>query len=122
MPSAIPGIGRLKGGWGRSDARSVPAEHPQATLGEDGFVLIEILVSAIVVMIVAGAVFTLLNATARSAGEERHRSEAYAVAQEDQARLRSLRFAVDVRVVARVPPRQRARAARKPTCAATCRS
>jgi Tfp pilus assembly protein PilV len=55
-------------------------------------VLIEILVSAIIVLIVAAAVFSLLNATARSAAEERHRSEAYAVAQEDQARLRSLRI------------------------------
>lgn len=59
---------------------------------QEGFVLIEILVSAIVIAIVAGAVFTLLNSTARSAAEERHRSEAYAVAQEDQARLRSLRI------------------------------
>ncbi len=54
--------------------------------------LIEILVSAIVVAIVAGAIFTLLNSTARSAAEERHGSEAYAVAQEDQARLRSMRI------------------------------
>jgi Tfp pilus assembly protein PilV len=63
-----------------------------AAPSEEGFVLIEILVSAIVITIVAAAVFSLLNATGRSAAEERHRSEAYAVAQEDQARLRSMRI------------------------------
>jgi prepilin-type N-terminal cleavage/methylation domain-containing protein len=59
---------------------------------EDGFALIEVLVSAIILAIVAGAVFTLLSSSARSAAEERHRSEAFAVAQEDQARLRSMRI------------------------------
>lgn len=72
------------------NVRYARAQTPQSA--DDGFVLIEILVSAIVVLIVAGAVFTLFNATARSAAEERHRSEAYAVAQEDQARLRSMRI------------------------------
>lgn len=66
-----------------------PGSDPPA---EAGFALIEVLVSAVVVLIVTGAVFTLMNSTARSAAEERHRSEAYAVAQEDQARLRSLRI------------------------------
>jgi Tfp pilus assembly protein PilV len=58
---------------------------------EEGFVLIEVLISAVIVLGVSGAVFGLLTATAHSSAEERHRSEAYAVAQEDQARLRSLR-------------------------------
>lgn len=66
------------------------AQSPRPT--EEGYVLIEILVSAIVITIVAGAIFTLLNSTARSAAEERHGSEAYALAQEDQARLRSMRI------------------------------
>lgn len=60
--------------------------------GEDGFALIEILVSALVLAIVAGAVLSLLQATARSANDERRHSEAYALAQEDQARLRSIRL------------------------------
>jgi type II secretory pathway pseudopilin PulG len=59
---------------------------------EDGFVLIEILVSALVLAIVAGAVLNLLQASARSAGDQRHHSEAYALAQEDQARLREMRL------------------------------
>jgi prepilin-type N-terminal cleavage/methylation domain-containing protein len=60
--------------------------------GQDGFALIEILVSALVLAIVAGAVLSLLQATARSANDERRHSEAYALAQEDQARLRSMRL------------------------------
>ncbi len=59
--------------------------------GEAGFVLIEVLVSAVIVVLISTAVFTLLTTTGHAAAEERHRSEAYALAQEDQARLRSLR-------------------------------
>jgi Tfp pilus assembly protein PilV len=60
---------------------------------EGGFVLIEILVSALVLAIVAGAILTLLQSSARSAGQQRDGSKAYAVAQEDQARLRAMRLA-----------------------------
>ena len=35
--------------------------------GEDGFILIEVLVSAVILAIVAGAVLTLITATTRSA-------------------------------------------------------
>jgi prepilin-type N-terminal cleavage/methylation domain-containing protein len=59
---------------------------------EDGFALIEVLVSALILAIVAGAVLNLLQASARSAGDQRHHSEAYALAQEDQARLREMRL------------------------------
>ena len=58
---------------------------------EGGFVLIEVLVSAVIVLLISGAVFGLLTTTGHASAEERHRSEAYALAQEDQARLRSLR-------------------------------
>ncbi len=54
--------------------------------------LIEVLVSAIMIVLVAGAVLTLLIATTHSAASERTHSEAYALAQEDQARLRSMRI------------------------------
>jgi prepilin-type N-terminal cleavage/methylation domain-containing protein len=60
--------------------------------GQDGFALIEVLVSALVLAIVAAAVLSLLQATARSANDERRHSEAFALAQEDQARLRSIRL------------------------------
>lgn len=54
--------------------------------------MIEVLVSALIVVIVGGAVLTTLQATARSAGDSRQRSIAQAIAQEDQARLRSMRI------------------------------
>jgi len=60
--------------------------------GEDGFALIEVLVSALVLAIVAAGVMALLQATTHSAASERRHSEAYAISQEDQARLRSMRL------------------------------
>ena len=60
--------------------------------GNEGFALIEVLVSALILAIVAGAVLSLLQATTRSAASERQHAEAYSLAQEDQARLRSLRL------------------------------
>jgi prepilin-type N-terminal cleavage/methylation domain-containing protein len=60
--------------------------------GEDGFALIEVLVSALILAIVAAGVLSLLSATTRSSAAERNHSQAYALAQEDQARLRSVRL------------------------------
>lgn len=59
---------------------------------ESGFVLIEILVSALILAIVAGAVFTVLQSTTRSVADQRRHSIAQALAQEDQARLRTMRI------------------------------
>ena len=59
---------------------------------EGGFVLIEVLVSALVLAIAASGVLALLQATTHSAGEQRDGSKGYAVAQEDQARLRAMRL------------------------------
>jgi Tfp pilus assembly protein PilV len=63
------------------------------TEAEDGFILIEVLVSALILAIVAGAVLTLITATTHSAASERAHSVAYGLAQEDQARLRTMRLA-----------------------------
>jgi Tfp pilus assembly protein PilV len=60
--------------------------------GEAGFMIVEVLASAIVLLIVSAGIFGLLQATAHSSSEDRHRSEAYSVSQEDQARLRSKRL------------------------------
>jgi Tfp pilus assembly protein PilV len=60
--------------------------------GEDGFIIIEVLVSALILAIVAGAVLTLIAATTRGAAAQRNRSVAYDLAQSDQARLRTLRI------------------------------
>ena len=68
-----------------SRGRTTPPE-------EAGFALIEILISGVVAVIATGAVFTLMQATARTAGDQRKRTQAYAVAQEDQARLRAMRL------------------------------
>lgn len=61
---------------------------------EDGFALIEVLVSALVLAIVAAGVASLIQATTRSAANERRHSTAQALAQEDQARLRSMRLSM----------------------------
>ena len=58
--------------------------------GEDGFILIEVLVSAVILAIVAGAVLTLITAATRSAASTRNHSTAYGLAQEDQARMQEL--------------------------------
>lgn len=72
--------------------------RPQISAGQlsnaqAGFALIEVLVSAVIAMLIAGAVFGLLESTARSASEERRKSVAYAIAQEDQAHLRAMQVA-----------------------------
>jgi type II secretory pathway pseudopilin PulG len=59
---------------------------------QEGFIIIEVLVSAIILAIVAGAVLTLITATTRSAASERDRATAYGLAQEAQARMRSMRI------------------------------
>jgi Tfp pilus assembly protein PilV len=80
------------------------APHAQSSpAAEDGFALIEVLISALIIVIVGTAVLNVLQATARSAADERHHSEAYAVAQEDQARLRSMRIASLNRLVQTSP-------------------
>lgn len=71
--------------------KTAPARNPAAR--ESGFILIEVLVSALVITIVAGAVLALVTATTRSAANERAHAEAYGLAQEDQARLRTMRIA-----------------------------
>lgn len=54
--------------------------------------LIEVLASAVVLLIVSGGVFGLVQAMSHSSAEDRHRSEAFAISQEDQARLRTMRL------------------------------
>ncbi len=69
--------------------RTAPA---QSRAGEDGFILIEVLVSALILAIVAAAVLAVLSSTTHSAASERVRAQASALAQEDQARLRTFRL------------------------------
>ncbi len=69
-----------------------PARAQSPPASEQGSALIEVLVSALIVVIAGGAVLTTLQATARSAGDSRNHAMAQALAQEDQARLRSMRI------------------------------
>src|ERR1700742_2562950 len=59
---------------------------------QEGFIIIEVLVSAIILALVAGAVLTLITATTRGAASQRDRATAYDLAQADQARLRTMRI------------------------------
>lgn len=68
---------------------SVPARPSPR---EGGFVLIEVLVSALILAIVASGVLALLQTTTHSAGQQRDSSKGYAIGQEDQARLRAMRL------------------------------
>jgi Tfp pilus assembly protein PilV len=70
--------------------RTSPAQRRPSA--EDGFILIEVLVSAVVLVIASAGVIGLLSATVHSQAEVRHGTEAYALAQEDQARLSSMQL------------------------------
>ncbi len=58
-----------------------------------GFTIIEVVVSALMVVTIAGATGTALIATNRISGDQRFRSQAEAVAQQDQERLRGMTIA-----------------------------
>jgi type II secretory pathway pseudopilin PulG len=68
-----------------------------------GFALIEVVVSALIAVTVTGGVIKLVSATGKTGAEERHRSQAFAIAQEDQARLRSTQIA-DLSTALNPPP------------------
>jgi Tfp pilus assembly protein PilV len=59
---------------------------------ESGFALIEVLVSAVIAVIAAAGVMQLMQSSIRTATDQRARSQSYAVAQEDQARMRAMRI------------------------------
>lgn len=59
---------------------------------EQGFALIEVVVSALILVATTGGVITLLTATGHSGDEQRHRAHAFSVAQEDQARMRAIQI------------------------------
>ncbi len=59
--------------------------------GEEGYVLVEVLVSAIVITIAAIGVFTAFTAAEHSTAQERHQAQAHGLAQADIARLRTMR-------------------------------
>ncbi len=60
---------------------------------EAGFALIEVLISAVLLMIVAAGVFLAFDASTRATAQERHRARANDLAQSDLERIRSLPYA-----------------------------
>lgn len=61
-----------------------------ASSQEDGFGIIEVLISALIVALIAASVATALITGAATSGDQRNRSRAAALAQLDQERLRGL--------------------------------
>ncbi len=60
--------------------------------GEAGFALIEVLISGVVLVTASAGVAAALKTSVHSAAEQRGRSQSYAIAQEDQARMRGMRI------------------------------
>lgn len=59
---------------------------------ESGFALIEVLISGVIAVIAGAGIMAAMTSTVRSAGDQRARTQSYAIAQEDQARLRATRI------------------------------
>src|SRR4051794_22427561 len=81
---------RLKARPRKPDEEPMTPRRPEISPAEAGFALIEVLVSAAVVVVVSAGTFGLLQAMTRASGDQRHSSQAFALSQEDQARLRSM--------------------------------
>jgi Tfp pilus assembly protein PilV len=64
-------------------------EQPHA---ESGFAIVEVLISGMIAVIAATGIFALMQTSIHSAGDQRNRTQAYALAQEDQARMRAMRI------------------------------
>jgi Tfp pilus assembly protein PilV len=80
----------------RTTTSTTPVARPRRRSARDprdesGFALIELVVSAMIMVTIAGGALAAIQATNRSGAEERHRAQAYALAQEDQARMRALK-------------------------------
>jgi Tfp pilus assembly protein PilV len=60
---------------------------------DDGFMLIEVLMSALVLTIAGAGVAAVMATSVATSGEQRHGTEAYALAQQDQARLATMQLA-----------------------------
>jgi len=77
--------------------RNLTDSRPRTTPGrlrhlahEGGFTLIEVLVSALIVVLLAGATATALISTTHTSGDQRVRAEADALAGQEQSRLHGL--------------------------------
>ena len=66
-------------------SRGRPTLTPEA-----GFALIEVLVSGVIAVIAATGIMALMQSSVHTASAQRNKSESYALAQEDQSRLRGM--------------------------------
>jgi prepilin-type N-terminal cleavage/methylation domain-containing protein len=80
----------LKLGWRSVDPGAVSGALRDRGRAQDGFTLIEVLVSALLVLIISAGVATALISATDFTGHERSSSQANAVAQQDQERLKSM--------------------------------
>jgi Tfp pilus assembly protein PilV len=79
MPNSYRWISRL--------AARVASRSRLLARAEEGFGLIEVLVSAVMVILIAGAALAGIDATTRTTADQRARAQADEVAQQDQERL-----------------------------------
>lgn len=84
------GRGILKGGWLAADPAGVAKRLIDRGRAQDGFTLIEVLMSALIVTLIAGAVAGGLAANVKATGDQHRRTEAQALAEQDQERLKGL--------------------------------
>src|SRR5690242_8945049 len=63
-----------------------------AAPAEDGFAIVEVLISGVVAVIAVAGVMMLLGATTKTAADQRNHTVSYSIAQEDQARMRTMRI------------------------------
>jgi prepilin-type N-terminal cleavage/methylation domain-containing protein len=80
----------LKGGRFAVDPAGVARRLIDRTRGQHGFTLIEVLVSALIVTLIAGAVAGALMTNIKASGDQHRRTEAQALAEQDQERLKGL--------------------------------
>jgi Tfp pilus assembly protein PilV len=59
---------------------------------ESGFALIEVVISGVIAVVAGAGIVAAMTSTVHSAGDQRARTQSYAIAQEDQARLRATRI------------------------------
>ena len=63
--------------------------RPQAR-AEDGFTIIEVVMSSVIVVLIAAGVMSGIDAAGRTSADLRHRSQAQELAHQDQARMRGM--------------------------------
>ena len=74
----------------RTQASAAAAAFQRRLAAEEGFGIIEVVVSALVVILVSIGVFAAIDAAGRTADSNKSRSAASALAQADQERMRSM--------------------------------